>query len=185
MQNNIFPGDTGSGFPRQFNLDRRGNLEPVLTGSHACCHIGRSDARGESTQGTISAGVGIGTNHTITGTDNSLFREQRVFYSDCTDIIKVFDMMFFREITGGFAKIGRFNIFAGRIMIQSNDDLFRIKNFGKAGFFKNANRNRCGNIVAQNDIQISFDQIPRMHFRESGMCSQDFLGHCHSHYSAS
>ena len=70
-------------------------------------------------------------------------------------------------------------------MVQRDHDLFRIEYFGKSGLFKDPDGDRCRHIIPEDNIQLCFDQISGMNFRQPRMGSEDLLGHRHSHYASS
>ena len=98
-----------------------------------------------------------------------------------TDIVKMADTMRTRKLAALLGLLCRFNVFVRNKVIQHDRYAILIKYTVKAGFFELVDRHRRGNVVAENNIQLRIDQLPRGYGFQPRVCRQYFLCHGHSH----
>jgi len=125
--------------------------------------------------------VGIRADDAVAGTDDALFRQQRVFDTDTADVIIMQDVVFICEIAHQTALLRRLDILVRRKMIHRQRDAAAVKHMIRPGAFKFIDRNGSGDVVSVNDIKLCLDQLAGLYFTQTRVRSKDFLCHCHSH----
>ena len=66
-------------------------------------------------------------------------------------------------------------------MVQHDGDLFGVEHAGETGLVKGGHCHGGGDVVAQNQIQLGFNQVTGLDSGQTGVSGQDLLCHCHSH----
>ena len=95
------------------------------------------------------------------------------------------DIEALREIAGGLAQLCGLDVLAGGVMIEDDSDFVLIEDAGEAGLVEFDDGDGGGDVIAQHQIELGFDQITGLDGFKSRMGSKDFLGHGHSHGNAS
>jgi len=78
VEHKILGADKRAGCAGKVDADGRRHLEPGFAQGHGGAHVRGPHARGERTKATIGTCVGVGSDHHVAGTDDTLFRQQRV-----------------------------------------------------------------------------------------------------------
>ena len=125
--------------------------------------------------------MGVCTDYDITCYGKSFFRQQGMLNSHLADLEIVRDLIAACEFAHAFAVFCRFDILVRYKVIRYQRDLVLIEHTVHLHFFHLFDGNRACNVVAQNQIQLRFNQLSCFHMIESGMRGQNLLCHCHSH----
>ena len=125
--------------------------------------------------------MAVGTDDAVTGSYHALFRQQGVLYAHFAHIVEMADAVGTGKLPAGFALLGSLNILVGHKVIQNDYNLVRIIYPLKTGLLKLVHSHRGGNVIAQYNVQVRLDQLPRGNLGQSRMGRQDFLCHCHCH----
>ena len=125
--------------------------------------------------------MGIRSDDHITGYCQSFFRKQGMLNSHFSNFKIIGNFITPCKLSDTFAVFRRFDILIGNKVIRNKCDLVLIKNSLCIHLRHFLNGYRTGNIVSKHQIQICFNQLSGFYFLKSGMCCQNFLGHCHSH----
>ena len=129
--------------------------------------------------------MGVGADDSLAGGGQPLFGHQGVFDAHVSHIIEMRDLILFGKLPHCGAQLRRLNVLAGGIVVQDQCDPVLIENPGQARLIELGNGHRCGNIVAQHQIQLTLHQLAGFHRFEAGMARQNLLGHGHSHRNPS
>ena len=181
VQDDVLTADILLQLADKVYLDRGRNLEPVLACSHARCHVGGTNTRGERAERAVSASVRIRTDDAVAGADKTFFGQKRVLDADASYIIEMGDIKSLCKISCGSAELCRLDVLAGGVVVEYDRDSILIKNFCKARVVKYLDGNGGGNIVAEYQIQLCFDQVARLDRGQTRVRREDLLCHCHSH----
>ena len=185
MKDNILTGDIGAGLADQLEPDGLRNLEPGLAGRHSRRHISGSDPCGESPQGAIGTGMGIRSNHDISGHNKPLLGKEGVLNPHLPHIIEMTDLVLTGKFTDTLAVLGGLDVLVGDKMVHDQSDPLPVKDPLRIHVLHDIDRNRRGDIIAQYQVQLSHNQLSRLDMIQTGMRGQDLLRHCHSHASIS
>ena len=125
--------------------------------------------------------MGIGADHRIPGSHQSLFRQECMLDAHVSHVKIVGDPVNIGKIPAAFAVFCRFYIFIGDKMIHDQGDLFLIKNSLVLHFLHFIDGHGRCDIISQHQIQPCLDQLACLYLWKPRMGGQDFLRHCHSH----
>ena len=125
--------------------------------------------------------MGIRTDHGFTGSHQTLFRQQGVFNSHLAHIVIVVDIKLSCKGPALLALRCRLDVLIGCEMVHDQRNLTLIKYLIKASCFKLIDRHRRSDVVAQHQIQLCLDQLPRADLLQTGMAGKNLLCHRHSH----
>ena len=181
VKDQILTADPGGLLSLQNELDRRGNLEPGLTGHHTGCHIRGANTCGERTKRSVGTGVGVSTDAGISCHDQAFLRKECMLDSHLSHIKIVHDIICLGEISHLLHVLRTLDILIRREMIHDQCDLRIVKYCFLFELGKLIDGNRSGNIISKHKIQICLDQVSGVNLRKSGVCSKDLLCHCHTH----
>ena len=181
MQDYILAAHIGAQRALERNFNRSRHLEPVFPDGHARRHVRGANARGKRAQGAVGAGVGIRADHAVARRYKPFFRKQRMFNPGFPHIIKMGDAMLCRKSARLGAELSGFDVLAGGVMIQHNRDLFAVKHLREPRRFKCGNRDRRGDVIAEHEVKLRFDEVARFDCGQASMRSKNFFRHRHAH----
>ncbi len=127
-------------------LDGGRHLHPDITRSHGDSDIRRAHARGESTQGTIGAGMRIRPDDDVTGKDQALLRQKHMLDAHLADVVK-FNPLLEAELAHLFSLLGGGYVFIRHEMVGHHDDFSRVKDLRDSEFIKFLDSDRRRNII--------------------------------------
>ena len=183
MQNHILAAHPWGKLSCEVEPDGSGNLKPCFAGCHSCRHIRTSHTCGKSTQRAICTGMGIRSDHYISGYHKAFFRKNRMLDSHFAHFKVIGNLIAVSKFPHAFAVLCGFNILVGDKVIRHKGDFIFIKNAIHLHLFHFLNRNRTGNIISKHQIQIRLNQLARFYFFQACMGCQNLLCHCHTHFS--
>ena len=164
------------------DLDRARNLEPGLARAHAGGHVRRTDARRERAHGAVGAGMGVRADDAVTGCDESLLRQERVFDAAVvSDLEVVLDLLVLCEGAHAGALGRRLDVLVRREVVRNERDLRLVEDLLLAELRKLADRDGRGDVIAQHEVELRHDELARVDFLHPGVFRQDLLRHCHCH----
>ena len=89
IKNQILASNPGTQIPLEDKLDGGRHAEPGPAGYHNRSKIRTANAGGKGTEPPVSTSVAVGPHYHISGEDQSLFRQERVFDAHATHLIKM------------------------------------------------------------------------------------------------
>ena len=113
--------------------------------------------------------------------DKTDFGQKRVLDAHHADVHEVFDVVLVREGAGLLNERRRLDVLVRRKVVHDHRDLCVVENRGRAVLLENVDRDRRGNVVAENHVELGVDQLTSLDFFEPRVSREDFLGHCHTH----
>ena len=123
----------------------------------------------------------IRTDYCLARSNKPLFGQQGVFNAHFADIIKVCNVHRVRKLAALLTMLRRLYILVRRKVVKDNRNFILIKNIFEPVLLKFVYRNRGGNIVSQNHIELCTDKLPRSYAVKPCVRRQYLLRHCHSH----
>ena len=127
-------------------------LEPGLAGGHTRGHIRGTHAGGESAQGTVGAGVGVGPDDAVAGGDQALFRQQGVLDAHLAHVIEIVDVEAVGKGAALETLLGGLDVLVGGEVVHDHGDLALVKDPGEAFLVKLPDGDGRGDVVAQHHV---------------------------------
>ena len=181
MENDILTGNVLVQLALQLEFQSGRHLEPSLADGHAACHVGRADTGRECAQSTVGAGVGVRTDHSITGDNESFFRQKCMLNAHLSNVVEMRNILLAAEITAHHALLCSLDVLVRSKVIHYHGHLLLVKNALLAHLVECLDGNRRGNIIAKHEIQIHQHELSSLDLVETGVCSEDLLCHGHTH----
>ena len=180
-QNYVLAGDKGPELPGEVHLDGGGHLEPGLPRRHGGAHVRGPHAGGEGPQGPVGAGVGVRADNSLAGGHQALFRQQGVLDAHLPHVEVVVDVKPPGEGAALLALGGGLDVLVGCEVVHYQGDFALVEHLVKARRLKLVDRHGGGDVVAQHQVQLRLNELPRPDGRKPRVLGQDFLRHGHSH----
>ena len=181
VEDQILAGHPGAELALQHEFDGGRHLEPCHAGGHTGGHVGGAHTGGESTQRTVGAGVAVGTDDAVTGGHDAFFGQESMLDAHLAHIVEVQDVVLVGKLPALLGLGRALDVLVGHEVIQHDGDVFLVEHAVKPGLFKLVDGHRGGDVVAQHDVELGVDELACLDLRQTGVCSQNFLRHRHSH----
>ena len=167
------------------DADRLRHTHPGAPRRHRHGNIGAPHTRRKRAQCSVGAGVRIGAHDNVARHHQPLLWQQHVLDAHAAHVKIVGHSLFPRKLAQDQALLRRLDVLVGGKVISHHHHPFGIKNLertvisGKLG--KLADRDGCGDVVAQDNVHVDLDELPRAHGVLPGVRSQDLFCHRVSH----
>jgi hypothetical protein len=123
--------------------------------------------------------VAIGTNHYLSGEDQTLLGEKDMFDTCFSDFKVMGEMLSLRELPENLTLFRRRNILGRGEVIGDQDDPILIENFFHPDLFEGLDGKRSGDIVSEGEIDPYIQELAGGDMFFPGMGCQDLL--CDGH----
>ena len=175
-----------AGHPRgqrsgQNEPDGSRHLEPCHASGHAGRHIGGADTGGESAQRTVGAGMAVCANDAVARCHDAFFGQQRVLNAHLAHIIEVEDVVLVGKLAALLGLGRALDVLVGHEVVENDGDVLFVEHAVKACLLELVDGHRCGDVVAQHDVELGVDELARLDLGEARVCGQNFLRLGHSH----
>ncbi len=175
------PPTHGRSLPRKMNFIEDGTLNQILPGHHDGREVRAPHTGGEGAKRSVGAGVTVRSDHYIPRKHQALFRQQRMLDAHAPDFIIMGKLLFGGEFPEHFSLHCRGNVLVGDEMIGDQSDTLGVEDLFCSRPPKSLDGKGGGNIVAQGEIDIHFEELSRAKFRSAGMGGQDLFTNRHGH----
>ena len=179
VEDDVLAGNARVELAVDLEEQRLGHLEPRLAGGIADRGIGGADARGECAERTIGAGVGVGADDEVARAHNALLRQKRMLDTHAADFVIVRDALLAGEFAHLLGLLGALDVLVGNVMVGHQGDLGRVEHLLDADLLEVLDRDGRRDVVGKHEVEIAFDQLPRLHFIEMRMSGQNLFRHGH------
>ena len=181
MQNDVLACDRLVQLTLEFDLDGGGDLEP----SHALCHTGGhirgADAGGERAHRAVGAGVAVRADDAVARCHDALFGQERVLNAHLANVVEVEDVVLVCELAALLGLGRALDVLVGHEVVENDGDVLFVEHAVKACLLELVDGHRCGDVVAQHDVELGVDELARLDLGEARVCGQNFLRLGHSH----
>ncbi len=107
--------------------------------------------------------------------------DEAMLYTHLPHLKVIRDVIFLRELAHHLALLRSLYILIRRKMVGNDSDLILIVYRLFARFRELSYRYGRRDVVAQREVDIGLDELPRVHLVKPCFRSQYFLCHCHTH----
>ena len=121
----------------------------------------------------------------VAGTDQALFRQNRMLDAHTADVKEILDVVLVGKAAHPLDLLGRLDVLVRGEMVHHQRHPAFVEHPAGTAALKLVDRHRRGDVVAEAQIELRLDQLPRLHLRQAGVRRQDLLCHGHTHSSVS
>ena len=125
--------------------------------------------------------MGIRADDAVPGGDQPLLRKESVLNAHFAHVVKMADAVAAREFPALLALLRRLDVLVGDEVVKDDGDLVLVEHLRKAVLCKLVDGHRGGDVVAQNQIQLRPDELPRRDGFQPRVGGENLLCHCHTH----
>ena len=181
MQDYVLARNVALLFAVKIELERGRHLEPGFARRHGGCHVRRAHARRERAQRAVGAGVRVRADYRVAGNDKPFFGKQGVLDAHFAHLEIVGYVHFVRKFAHGLALLRRLDVLVGREVVGHQRNLVAIEHAVAAEFLKLTYRHGAGDVVAENEVELRLDELPRLHLAKPCVRRENLLSHRHCH----
>ncbi len=176
-QHDVLGVDHRTGLAAIHELDRRGDFQPDLSEHERRGDVGRAHAGRERAEGAVGARVRIAADDELAGSDQALFGKHDVLDAAAADVEEVLDVLLGRKIFHQLRQLGRLRVLRRNEVIGDERDLPRIEDALRAlHAAHHADGDGGGELVRENEVDLSIDDLARLDARQVRVACEDLLG---------
>ncbi len=122
--------------------------------------------------------MAVGADHEIPRADDPLLREQRMLDAHAAHLVEMRDALIMSEIAHDLRLLGALDVLVGHVMIRDEDHLILVEH-GIRYLRARPNGKGSRHIIGKDQVQIAFDELPRLYLIQASMSCQYLLRHGH------
>ncbi len=179
VQDDILARDAGRQLAVDDELEGFRHFEPGAARRHRHAQVGGANPRGERAERAVGAGVGVGADDQVAGTDDALFGQQRVLDAHAADLPVVLDPLGAGEVAHPLGLPGALDVLVGGVVVGHEAHPRAVEHLGRAQVLEDPDGDGCGDVVGEGDVEVALHELPGAHLGQAGVGGQNLLRHGH------